>query len=41
MKVFLCQPLPPAQDGWLYQPLQAGAAQIDAVLAENGVRNAH
>lgn len=39
--VTLRQPLPLAQDGWLYQPLQAGGAQINPVLAETGLRNPH
>lgn len=29
------------QDGWLYEPLQAGGAQINPVAAEIGLRNPH
>lgn len=35
------KPQLPVQDGWLYQPLQAGVAQTDAGTAETGVRKPH
>lgn len=40
-QLFFGEALTLLQDGWLYQPLQAGGAQTNPVPAETGLRNSH